>query len=159
MNIRIFEEKDSVQIQTLFDEFGDIFVDLDPLKFVVKAPTYAKTFFKEMLENTSTDGIVYVAEDNNQVVGFIAGNIHELTLENTVENIPMRKGRILELFVTADYRNKGVGKLLVEKLEDFFKSNNCHTINVEVFAPNEKAQKFYESFGYKNRNVDMMKVL
>lgn len=159
MTIREHKTEDKSQVLNLFNEFGDFFVGIDKLKFIIRAANYAETFLSEMLENTSVDGVVYVAEDNNRVVGFIGGNIKDLTSENTVENVPMKKGRILELFVTKDYRSKGVGRILMEKLEEYFKKNGCHTVNVEVFAQNINAYNFYSSFGYENRNLDMMKVL
>src|SRR5690349_4914653 len=100
MIIRTFQEQDRPQLIELFNEFGDFFVGIDEHKFIIRAENYATTFLDEMLQNTLTNGIIYIAEDQNKIVGFIGGNIKDLTAQNTVENISMRKGRILEFFVT-----------------------------------------------------------
>jgi len=159
MQIRNYEPQDKEQILELFNQFGDYFVEVDDLKRVYRGEHYAEKFFGEMQKNMQPNGICYVAEDDGKLTGFIGGSWHDVTTENSQESIPHRKGRILELFVSETHRGKGIGKQLLLKLEEYFRTQGCNAINVEVFAPNTTAQEFYAAFGYKPRNIDFLKLL
>ena len=50
---------------------------------------------------------------------------------------------ITELIVTSKIRSKGVGQALMDKMEEYFKFNNCEYVLVDVFAYNENAINFY----------------
>lgn len=56
-------------------------------------------------------------------------------------------------------RNKGIGKLLTNKIEDYFKSQDCEYAIVDVFAYNENAIKFYVKEEYHYRKVTDIKKL
>ena len=62
-----------------------------------------------------------------------------------------KRGEIIELIVSKNVRNKGVGNMLISKLEEYFKSVGCEYILVDVFAYNENAIKFYDKKGYHFR--------
>ena len=62
-----------------------------------------------------------------------------------------KEGEITELIVSSKCRNKGLGKQLMQKMEDYFKEMDCEYILVDVFAYNEKAIKFYDKNGYHSR--------
>jgi GNAT superfamily N-acetyltransferase len=159
MQIRAYNPRDKDQVLMLFNQFGDYFVQVDDLKRVRRGEHYAQHFFAAMQKDMEPNGICYVAEAADSLVGFISGNWHDITMENSEESMPHRKGRILEFFVREEERGKGVGKQLMLKLEEYLRSQGCTAINVEVFAPNESAREFYEEFGYRPRNIDMMKLL
>ena len=62
-----------------------------------------------------------------------------------------KEGDITELIVTSKIRSTGVGKKLMEKMEEYFKSMNCEYVLVDVFAYNKNAINFYDRRGYHNR--------
>ena len=62
-----------------------------------------------------------------------------------------KMGEVTELVVSKNIRSKGIGKLLINKMEEYFKSKNCEYIRIDVFSYNENAIKFYENDGYHNR--------
>ena len=62
-----------------------------------------------------------------------------------------KEGEITELIVSKKVRSKGIGKLLMNKIEEYFKSVGCEYILVDVFAYNENAIKFYGKNGYHSR--------
>ncbi len=158
INIREILPEDKPQILELFTKFGAFFVNLDPLKRCVARPGYAKHFYGEMIEKvTKLDGIVYVALSNETIVGFVAGIIKHITPETDFECIPLKQGRVLELFVEESYRGQRIGTQLLRKMEDYLKSKQCDTINISVFAPNQAAYQFYKQFGYQDRNIDLTK--
>ena len=68
-----------------------------------------------------------------------------------------KRGEITELIVTNKIRNKGVGKLLINKMEEYFKSVDCKYIIVDVFAYNDIGINFYNKSGYHSRMETMIK--
>lgn len=55
-----------------------------------------------------------------------------------------KRGIITELIVISKIRSNGIGKELMDKVENYFRDNNCEYVLVEVFAYNENAINFYE---------------
>ena len=51
----------------------------------------------------------------------------------------------------------GIGKLLLKKIEEYFKSIDCKRINIEVFGPNKRGLNFYEKNGYIIRDIIVAK--
>mgnify|MGYP001858313457 CR=1 FL=1 len=62
-----------------------------------------------------------------------------------------KKGEITELIVSKKARGQGIGKVLMNKMEEYFKSLGCEYILLDVFAYNVNAIKFYEKEGYHSR--------
>ena len=54
-----------------------------------------------------------------------------------------------DLFVKPEYRGKGIGKQLLNKLIEVAKEKNCGRIEWAVLDWNERAIKFYENLGAK----------
>ena len=70
-----------------------------------------------------------------------------------------RCGEITELVVSKEVRGKGIGKLLMTKMEEYFKSIDCEYISIDVFAYNTKGINFYEKEGYNTRGlIDIKKI-
>ncbi|MDQ6985191.1 MAG: GNAT family N-acetyltransferase [Candidatus Dojkabacteria bacterium] len=159
---RDYTESDKNEILRLFLLFGNFFKDIDDLKRIVVRDNYSEVIFKEMIQKVKgNEGFIFVVEDveKKKLAGFIQGSISYITKDNSVESVEAKKGRIDELFVENDYRGLGIGKDLMAMAEDLFKDKNCDVINLEVFAPNSNALKFYESLGFSTRNYDLIKVI
>jgi ribosomal-protein-alanine N-acetyltransferase len=84
----------------------------------------------------------FVAVCDGRVVGFIIGG-----LEDTGENI---YGHICNLGVTAAYQYRGIGRLLVNRIEHQFALNLVGAVQLEVRSSNTPAQKFYHGLGYRD---------
>ncbi|MGN6640247.1 MAG: GNAT family N-acetyltransferase [Mucilaginibacter sp.] len=89
--------------------------------------------------------IVYVAEEDNVITGFIAG--HLTTRLNC-------GGELEWINVETDYRRKGIAAELVHKLAAWFIEQNAHKICVD--PGNENARKFYTALGAENLNQHWM---
>ena len=107
------------------------------------------------LENGN--GILYLAKDNQQVIGMIAGYIESKDEEDIISNRCPKRGIISDLIVSNSCRLKGVGKKLMEEIEKYFLASNCEFIAVDLFAPNKTAKTFYEKLGYSPRNIELYK--
>ena len=105
----------------------------------------------------NNDGICYLAINNNKVVGLIIGCIFPYNKYDYLDYKCPRRGEITELIVTKKVRSKGVGKLLIDKIETYFKEKDCEYVLVEVFAYNDNAINFYSHDGYHARMHHMIK--
>lgn len=84
----------------------------------------------------------FVAVCDGAVVGFIVGG-----LEDTGENI---YGHLCNFGVNPRYRRRGIGRLLVNRLEHQFALELATGVQLEVRVSNTAAQRFYRRLGYRN---------
>ena len=103
---------------------------------------------KEVNEN---NGKCYLAILNDKAVGLIMGIVIEFDENDYLDYKCPKEGEITELVVTSKVRSNGIGKALMKKMEEYFKSIGCEYILVDVFAYNDKAIKFYDKAGYHHR--------
>jgi GNAT superfamily N-acetyltransferase len=120
---------------------------------------YGDVFTQELFDFIREgQGKIYIAVDGQKYVGFIAGAVDKQSDKNLLEVVPTKLGVVSEFFVEEKYRGQGVGKVLMEKLETYFKSIGCDSLwaNVVAFNP---AHDVYEKMGYHNREIGMLKKL
>ena len=98
----------------------------------------SKKSIKKFLEKNPN--ICFVAELKNVgIIGTImAGN-------------DGRRGHIYHLMVKSEYRNSGIGKELLNKVENGLKKQGIRKIFLVVFKNNKLGNKFWENNGYKIR--------
>ena len=77
----------------------------------------------------------FIAKENDKVVGILAG--HTYYQEVYVEN----------LIVLEQYRNKRIGKSLIEEVESYYKDKGFENINLNTYA--FQAPEFYKKCGFK----------
>ena len=84
---------------------------------------------------------VFVAEENNAIVGFSTfgqfrnWQAYKFSVENSV-------------YVKADCRGRGIGKLLLQPLIDAAKEMQLHTIIAGIVADNEASLALHKQFGF-----------
>ena len=88
----------------------------------------------------------------------IVGIINNDVIDNYDFKAPKR-GRVIELIVSNNVRSKGIGNILIDKMEDYFKSVGCGAVLISVFGYNDRAINFYKKNKYYNRLIDMIKVI
>ncbi len=71
----------------------------------------------------------------------------------------IKYGKILELFVEPVFRRRKVGQMLLKKMEEFFKDQNCGEILLEIHPDNAEAGKFYTALGFGKKNVILSRSL
>ena len=105
----------------------------------------------DLEEVKNNNGKCYLALDNDKVIGLIMGTVIKFDEYDYLDYKCPKEGEITELIVSKEARSKGVGDLLIKRLEDYFKSIGCEYVLVDVFAYNDNAIKFYDKEGYHNR--------
>ena len=160
ITIRQYREKDRGTLVSFMDKLQDYLILIDPLHRLRRGKNYGEIYTGRLLSKIAKEqGIIFFAEENKLPIGVIVGVFEIQEKDNLLECIPTKTGRIQDLFVDEHYRSRGVGKLLMGALEDYFKKKKCTIIKVEVFAPNSKAHQFYGHYGFEDRVVDMIKVI
>lgn len=158
--IRKYRPNDKEVIIQLFEDYLNYFTNIDPLKRSVHPPGANKAYAERMIKETAEkEGVIYIAEEDSLIIGFIAGIVQRQTEDLVQLQMPSTPGRVIELYVKPEHRGKNIGKTLLQKMEDYFRKKGCNVINIEVFQPNKNAYNFYKSLGYSDRIIDLMKIL
>lgn len=101
----------------------------------------AKKFLSERI--SQNESVIFVAFEGEQALGFTQ-------LYPTFSSVSMKRQWILnDLFVKADARNLGVGKAILQTAQEFIMKLGHKGLLLETTPDNTKAQKLYESLGWK----------
>ncbi|OFZ08631.1 MAG: GNAT family N-acetyltransferase [Bacteroidetes bacterium RIFCSPHIGHO2_02_FULL_44_7] len=92
------------------------------------------------------DHCVFVALDAEKVIGWTHG-FYALRLESE----PFVE--IGGLVVDSAYRKKGIGKLLLEKIDRWTKTKQCHDVRVRCNILRKESHLFYERLGFVEQKV------
>lgn len=162
MNIKFrkYEESDFAALARCMEELQDFLKAIDPLHRSRRLARYGKSYTDNLVRKINKhNGLIILACDQGKVIGCIAGVLEKQTKDNLLECVPTKSGRVEELFVQDEYRNHGVGRELMNRMEDYFRKNGCSVVRVAVFAPNMAAHRFYLALDYQDRTVNMIKLL
>jgi ribosomal protein S18 acetylase RimI-like enzyme len=87
----------------------------------------------------------WIAFDDQQVLGYLlCSRVFSFEYGGPTATID-------EIYVIADARGRGVGKLLVGTAEQVMREQGCVHIEMEVSARNVRAQHFYSVLGFSTR--------
>lgn len=141
MDIRSATEEDYSELMQLYN----LFVEED------RYSTYKNDSFGKVLK--SPTNFIFVAEENGKLIGFVTFSVRN------VIRYSRQIAELDEIFVLSEYREKNIGKQLMEKVEEKAKKLDCFRIYIESAYDKESAHKFYEAIGYKNNGYHFKKNL
>ena len=160
MQIIEYEDKYLEDVKDLLVELEEYIVSIDKDNLDCVHPEYReKMAVLDLEEVKNNNGKCYIAVCNNKVMGLIMGTIIKFDEYDYLDYKCPKEGEITELIVSKNGRSKGIGNMLMSKMEDYFKSMECKYILVDVFVYNENAIKFYERNGYHARMYTKKKKL
>lgn len=149
MEIRKAKQEDMKQVQDLRYKLSKYEKDIG---LNIAVPEWGYTEVGERDYNYFLNKqFIYVAEEDEKIVGFITGEILSKKEWYTVQ-----LGTINNLYVLDEYRHKGIGKQLMQTMMDSFKEKGIKTFELYAFSNNVDAIKFYEDIGFKKYNVQML---
>ena len=116
---------------------------LDRLYEIEKECFIEEAFSKKQIAQLLTDynSISLIARENGEVAGFIVGVVY-----------PDRKavtGHICTIDVSLRYRRKGIGRMLLQKMESIFAEKGVQSSLLEVREDNAAAISLYRKLGYE----------
>ena len=122
---------------------NDINYNLDDLTKLLNTSYWAKDRKKETVKKTVENSLCYFVYDSNKnkLIGF-ARAITDYTTNYY----------ICDVIVDEEYRGEGIGKKLVETL-----INAEELIHLRALLITKDAKKFYEKFGFYNKEDVMQK--
>jgi GNAT superfamily N-acetyltransferase len=137
VQIRRFRQVDLPAVKELIDNTIDICY---PADYPKEAVQYFKQYHcDENIIKGAAKGWTIVLEKNNRIIG--TGTI--------IDN------HILRVFVNPKFQKQGLGKLIMNKLEDKAISSGANKVNLDASLP---SKKFYDSLGYKTREKTYVKL-
>jgi len=126
-------------IDNFIEAYIKAYEDLDDYKYHTKKEV--KNYFK-WLYKRDKDGF-FVAEEEDKIAGFAASDANWINLKG--EKIL----EIHEIFVLKEFKRKGVGDRLLEKVFEYGIRQGRKSVELWVGKTNFHAMRFYEKFGFK----------
>jgi ribosomal protein S18 acetylase RimI-like enzyme len=117
----------------------------------------AGPYLVQILDEVNKNGEIFLAEENGQLVGFIT-----FWIEEDYSNLIVKDkiyGFISDLFVLSEYRNRGIGKELLDKTENYFRAKGLLTIKLYSLASNKEALEFYSNHNFREYELLLTKKL
>lgn len=158
MNFIEYTSEYDEQIKKLLVELQNYLIDIDDWHTQVMYDNYKEDYFKFDLEKIKNhNGKIYLAVQRKKIIGLIMGIINMPDELDKLTNDCAKTGNIIELIVKNNMRGNGIGQKLLLKMEEYFKSQNCNRINIEVFGPNKEGLNFYLKNNYIARDYIVSK--
>lgn len=124
----------------------DIYLDGNPLP---------KEYFENILKNENNINLVY--EENNIIKGLLLAEKKE---DNKISIARERKIYFInDIVIDKKYRWQGIGKKLYNYLLELSKKEGLDAVELNVWAFNISAIKFYSSLGMSVKNMKLEKIL
>ncbi|WP_317045765.1 GNAT family N-acetyltransferase [Hanstruepera ponticola] len=124
--------KDLDTVAPLFDAYRVFYKEASNLADV-------KAFLTQRLN--INDSIIYLAQINNQVVGFT--QLYPLFSSVSLQPILL----LNDLYVDRNYRNKGIGEALISKAKAYCKDHKLKGLSIQTALDNP-AQHLYQRLGF-----------
>ena len=160
MEIIEYDSMYDEQVKDLLVELQNYLIDIDDWHTQVMLPEYREgTFQMDIRKVNAQEGKIYLAIENDLIIGLVMGVVDDKDEIDNLTNDCAKTGSVIELIVKSNVRGNGIGGLLLEKIEEYFRNINCKRINIEVFGPNKKGLNFYEKNGYIPRDIIVSKKL
>jgi len=83
------------------------------------------------------NGAFFIAKLDDRIIGSVA-----------VSKIDDESSELRKLYVLKEYRNRGFGKILLDKAIDFASSNRYRKMELEVSKKHQKAISLYQQAGF-----------
>lgn len=160
MNIifREYNDKDKDALLVLAKRLDDYVKSIDPIKRVKNLPSFSELSLDETLDRVKRyQGKIFLAVYGESIVGFVTGFLLQQSELNKLEIGVHTVGEVNDIYIDEEYRGKGIGKNMLNMMEDYFEGLNCDSILIRLFAPNGNAHKMYKNCGFMDREITMLK--
>jgi GNAT superfamily N-acetyltransferase len=92
---------------------------------------------------------LFVAAAGDRTVGFISGELRQ----GSPTFLPRTWASVDDVFVEPEYRNRGMGRALLQSVRDWAQERGADGISLQVAAANARGRKFYEDLGFREISV------
>ena len=105
--------------------------------------------YKNILSKIENNSTIWVIDDNNELIGTTT-IIYEYKF---IRNI-VKLAHIEDVCIDKNYRNKGIGKLLINFVLNEANKENCYKIILDC---DENLENFYKKSGLEKKGIQMAK--
>ena len=142
ITIRKVKESDMLTVYEQICELEEITLNLNEFKNI---------FFNNINQK---DKLYFIAEDSAGLcIGFISCHVQELL--HHVGKV----AEIQELFVKPNYRNQGIGSLLINHIESLLKEMGCVSFEVTAQNKRNRTHEFYKKENFNASHIKFTKTL
>lgn len=99
---------------------------------------------------TADEACCFVAEENGELIGYVAGSILEERSSR-----PVRRSKLGSMFVKESHRSQGVGEQLVGAFKGWSLEQGATRCLVITYDANEGAKRFYAKMGFQPYCVEL----
>lgn len=103
-----------------------------------------------------TEPLMRVARNDGRLCGFVT---FDVARRDYIDSRYVVFGEIRELYVSAEFRGRGVGAALIDAVEAHFRERGVNSMLVQCATGNKGAIEFYRHGGYESRQVLLYKRL
>jgi len=148
INIRIANINDLSYIQELNNSLFELEFNNfdDTLKVGWPFEKEGKEYFEYMINSQ----IIFIAQAEEKIVGYLAG-----TICKEVSYITESFAELDNMYINEEYRRFGIGTLLINEFKKYCKEKNIQNIKVTASAKNNKAINFYMKNGFEDYNITL----
>jgi GNAT superfamily N-acetyltransferase len=119
--------------------------DLDPaITLNDQAADHYRAYLRYHL--LDVDAMIIVAERREEIIGF--------TLAMKCQNLPMFEprhyGYISDMAVVPRHRSGGVGKVMFERVREWFRQEGITSLQLQVYDGNQRGRTFWQSLGFRD---------
>jgi ribosomal protein S18 acetylase RimI-like enzyme len=144
LNIRIMREDDIEAI-----------VDIDAKVFGVERMEYYERKMSRLLDSKDSIVTSLVADYNNQVIGFVMGNIYTGEF-----GIPQKTASLDTIGIDPDFSGQGLGTQMLEEFENHMRKAGVENIQTLVDRGNIPLSKFFNKSGFApSKTINLEKSL
>jgi len=155
MEIRFAKPEDTTGILALLRQIGEVHHAGRPDIFQKNAQKFGASQVLSLLSDP--DAPLFVAVEGEKVLGYCICEVKRYKNDPVVAD--HSTFYIEDLCVDAACRGQKIGTLLMEKAKEYARWLKCGSITLNVWAFNQDAIRFYESFGMKPQKIGMELIL
>ncbi|HEY2837058.1 MAG TPA: GNAT family N-acetyltransferase [Rhizomicrobium sp.] len=107
----------------------------------------------EALNSRSDDPVIYVAETEGRIAGFI----HLCSLEDYYRR--RKHGHIGDIVVAEGQEGQGIATALLARAEEWCSAQGYDWLSLSVFEQNDRAERLYRKLGFQRDVIRLLKPL
>lgn len=152
VTIRQVTVDDADAVADLWQQLVEYHQALDP-DLPGAAHSGAKRYARRLIQRLDDPYTrAFVAEFDGQIVGFVLGMVVDL-MADIFDEVP--GGFLADIYVRPDFRHKGVGRMLVKALSDWFRQKQVRYFDWNVAVKNEEGRAFWREMGGRDVMIRM----
>jgi diamine N-acetyltransferase len=106
----------------------------------------------------SDEGVgLFVAETGKKLIGFVHAIIRDTQTIPVLVFVPRLYAVVESIAVKSEFRSHGIGRMLMDKMQEWAIAKSATSIELNVYEFNETAISFYERLGFQTFSRKMSK--